>query len=270
MSQLIDLCGTPIQVDKISDIRLLKREWLFCPAYQETEHTAFSIFARLGDKNKKKFKFVKMVPFGALLNDKEKPANGGYEIKSFGAAAALNLLADAGKAIGNVGNIVADLLRIDTSGNKEFRILTQARRLTSIRLRDVPAKVMFLSGKVSDVYKNDPIYAFLGEPIAPTIVTVPALVVTVDKTTNVFFGGGIDLENAEDVYHQLFEVYKKLHAETEKKSAAFTLPKIVLNFPKLTLPSIRFQSPFVLTSKEDDGSKAAGSTENHPELPSDD
>lgn len=270
MSQLIDLCGTPIQVDKISDVRLFKREWLFYPAYQETEKTTFSIFARFGAENKKKFKFVKMVPFGALLSDKEKPANGGYEIKSFGEAAALNFLTEAGKAIENVANTVADLFRIDTSGNREFRILTQARRLTSVKLRDIPAKVMFLSGKVSDVYKNDPIYAYLGEPISPTIVTVPTLVVTVDKMTYVFFGGGIDLENAEEVYHQLFEVYKKLHEEAEKKNTAFALPKIVLNFPKLTLPSIKLQSPFVLANKENAGSKTIDSAENHPEPPSGD
>lgn len=273
MGQLIDLCGTPIQVDKISDVRLIKREWLFYPAYQETEATVFSVFARFGEKNKKKFKFVKMVPFGALLSDKEKPANGGYAIKSFGEAAALNalnIISETGKAIENVAHTVADLFRIDTSGNKEFRILTQARRLTNIKLRDVPAKVMFLSGKVGDVYKNDPVYAFLGEPIAPTIATVPTLVVTVDKMTYVFFGGGIDLENAEEVYHQLFEVYKNLHEKAEKKNTAFALPKIVLNFPKLTLPSIKLQSPFVRTSKESDGSKTADSTEKRPDLPSGD
>ena len=83
MSQLIDLCGMPIQLDKIKDFRLVKRECLFYPAYQEMEEQTFSLFARFGAERKKKFKFVKMVPFGMLLSDKEKPQNGGYEIKSF-------------------------------------------------------------------------------------------------------------------------------------------------------------------------------------------
>lgn len=78
MNQLIDLCGTPIQLEKIKDFRLVKRECLFYPAYQEMEEQTFSLFARFGAEKKKKFKFVKMAPFGMLLSDKEKPQNGGY------------------------------------------------------------------------------------------------------------------------------------------------------------------------------------------------
>jgi len=250
MNHLIDLCGTPIQLDRIKDFRLVKRECLFYPAYQEMEEQTFSLFARFGAEKKKKFKFVKMAPFGMLLSDKEKPQNGGYEIKSFGEAAALNILAGVGKAVGNMANLAADMLRIDTSGNKEFRIRMQGGRLTNIKLRDIPAKVMFLSGKVSDVYKNDPIYEFLGEPIAPTIAVVPTLVVTVDKATHVFLGGGVDLDDAETTYHQLFELYKQYQEETDKKKSSPVLPKINLSLPKLNMPSIKIQSPFVISKKE--------------------
>lgn len=249
MSQLIDLCGMPMQLDKIKDFKLVKRECLFYPAYQEMEEQTFSLFARFGAERKKKFKFVKMVPFGMLLSDKEKPQNGGYEIKSFGEAAALNVLAGVGKAVENVANLAADVLRIDTSGNKELRIRTQGGRLTNMKLRDVPAKVMFLSGKVSDVYKNDPIYEFLGEPIAPTIAVVPTLVITIDRATHVFMGGGIDLDDAETTYHQLFEVYKQFQEESDKKRAPAALPKINLSLPKLSMPSIKIQSPFVIGKK---------------------
>lgn len=252
MSQLIDLCGTPIQLDKIKDFRLVKRDCLFYPAYQETEDQAFSLFARFGAEKKKKFKFVQMVPFGILLNDKEKPVNGGYEIKSFGEAAALNVLSGVGKAVGNVANLAADMLRIDTSGNKEFRIRTQGGRVTNIKLRDIPAQVRFLSGKVSDVYKNDSIYEFLGEPIAPTRAAVPTLVVTVEKSTHVFLGGGVDLPDAEATYQQLFEAYKQLQEESEKKKSPAALPKLNLSLPKLNMPSIKIQSPFVIGKKETD------------------
>ena len=155
---LIDLCGTPIQLEQIKSFRLVKREYLFYPAYRETVEQSFSLFARAGAKEKKKFIFVQMVPYGALLSEKEKPSMGSYEIKAFGEAATANILAEVGKAIGNVANLAADLLRVDTSGNQEFSVLTQGRRVTKIKLRDVPAKVSFLSGKVSDVYRNDPIY----------------------------------------------------------------------------------------------------------------
>ena len=242
MSQLIDLCGTPIQLDKVKSFRLVKRECLFYPAYQETEAQAFSLFARFGAENKKKFKFTQMVPFGILLSDKEKPTTGSYEFKSFGEYAASNILADVGKALGNAASLAADMLRIDTSGNKEFRVLTQGRRVTDIKLRDIPAKVMFLSGKVSDVYKNDPIYEFLGEPISPTVVAIPTLVVAVDKANYVFFGGGIDLPDAEATYHALFEAYNQSQTNAGKKKISAGIPSIKL--PKVDLSAISLQLPF--------------------------
>ena len=168
MSQLIDLCGTPIQLDKIRDFRLVKRECLFYPAYQETAAQTFSLFARLGEQHKKKFQFTQMVPFGILLGDKEKPTTGSYEFKSFGEYAASGILASVGKKLENAANIATDVLRIDTSGNREFRVLTSGRRITVIKLRDIPAKVRFLSGKESDVYKNDQYYPVLASRSHPS------------------------------------------------------------------------------------------------------
>lgn len=249
MSSLIDLCGTPIQLDHIRSFRLVKRDYLFYPAYQEVKEQTFSLFARKGASDKKKFEFVKMVPFGALLNDKEKPCTGSYEIKSFGEAVTFNILSDVGKKLENVANLAADLLRIDTSGNTEYHILTQGRRLTSVRLRDIPAKVAFLSGKVSDVYKNDAIYEFLGELIAPTIVTVPTLVVVSDKTTYAFFGSGIDLPDVEEVYRNLLEEYNQ-YQEEKRKEKAPALQKLSVNIPKLSIPAIKVQSPFGIKRSE--------------------
>lgn len=246
MGQLIDLCGTPIQLDKVKEFRLVKRECLYYPAYQEVADQSFSLFARLGSSNKKKFQFTKHVPFGILLGEKEKPSLGSYEIKSFGEATALHILEGAEKVVGGAASWVADMLRIDASGSKEYRILTQGRRLEKVRLRNIPAKVTFLSGKVSDVYKNDSIYEFLGEPIAPTVVVVPTLVVVLEKTNYVFFGGGFDIEDAEGVYHSLFGTYNQFLVEREKSMHMPTLPKFSMNLPKLNMPTIKLQSPFVI------------------------
>lgn len=251
MGQLIDLCGTPIQLEKVKSFRLVKREWLFYPAYQEIEVQTHSLFARKKDQDKKKFQFTKMAPFGMVLSEKEKPSAGSYEIKSFGEAAALNVLDGLGKAVSNVAGLAADLLRLDTSGNKEFRLMTQGRCLTKIKLRDVPAKVAFLSGKVSDVYKNDPLYQFLGEPISPTVVAVPTLVVTVERTTYAFFGGGIDLEDAEATYQALLQAYNQLQEDAKNTKGQTLFPKFNVNLPKLSIPSIKLQSPFVMRKKDE-------------------
>ena len=63
-------------------------------------------------------------------------------------------------------------------------------------------------------------------------------------------GGGIDLDDAETTYHQLFEVYKQFKEESEKKKAPAVLPKINLSLSKLNMPSIKIQSPFVIGKKK--------------------
>ena len=261
MSTLIDLCGTPISLEHVRNFRLVKRDCLFYPVYQEMQEHSFSLFARKGESNKKKFRFVKMVPFGILLSDKEKPKADSYEIKSFGEVATINILSEVGKAIENVATIAADMFRIDTSGNTELHILTQGRRLTHMKLRDIPAKVSFLSGKVSDVYKNDPIYGFLGEPISPTIVAVPTLVITVDKTTYVFFGGGIDLEDVDATYHELLNAYNQLQESNQHKKLS-TSSKISISIPKLPISSIKIQSPFLFQKNEKEPQNLIESVEN--------
>lgn len=245
MGTLIDLCGTPIQLEHVRSFRLVKRDCIFCPAYQEVQEQTFSLFARRGASNKKKFEFVNMVPFGIRLTDKEKPMTDGCEIKSFGEAATFELLTKAGKKLGDVAGIAADMLRIDTSGNQDYKILTPGRNVVHIKLREIPAKVRFLSGKYSDVYKNDSIYEYLGEPIAPIVQPVSTLVVTVDKATHVFFGGGIDLQDAEAVYHSLLDAYNALHEENSKDKLT-SGHRLSLSIPKLSIPSIRIQSPFVI------------------------
>lgn len=267
MSTLIDLCGTPIQLEHIRSFRLVKRDCIYYPAYQEVQEQSFSLFARKNAANKKKFEFIKMVPFGVLLSDREKPLADNYEIKSFGEAAAFNILSEMGKAFGNAATLAADMLKIDTSGNTEYNILTEGRRLTRLKLRDIPAKVRFLSGKVSDVYKNDPIYEFLGEPIAPTVVAVPALVVSVDKTTRVFFGGGIDLEDAAATYHSLLDAYNRFQEEKNIKKNT-SLPKFPLSIPALSIPSIKVPSPFANrgnTSELPEASQSADAVRNPQE-----
>lgn len=241
MSQLIDLCGTPIRLDQIKSFRLVKRDYLFYPAYEETQGFASSVFARFGAEHRKKFQFVQMVPFGAVLGDKEQPKLDGYEIKSFDEALISSLLDTAGKAITTAGSFVADALMLDTSGMKSFRIMTQGRRVIKLKLKDIPAKVSFLSGKVSDVYKNDKIYPYLGETISPTVVAVPTLVVTVGKSTYAFFGNGIDVEDAESAYRSLLDAYNQhLSQAGEKKRIEF--PKVHLTLPKLNLPFIAARS----------------------------
>lgn len=267
MGQLIDICGTPIDLTQVKEFQIVNRDYIFCPAYKEVEKSRKSIFSRIGDPEKK-FEFVQMVPFGAALSDKERPVDNTYEIKSFQDALTLHVLDGVGKAIVNTANIVTDLLRIDTSGNKQYNILTTGRRTVTLRLRDIPAKVQFLSGKISDVFKNDEIYKFLGEPIAPAFTTIPVLHI-LEKKHYAFFGGGIDNIDVDKAYQLLLEKHNKADLEKQNKPK-FALPTININLPKVELPKInlsgiKFQSPFVFTKQNNEETPALpGKEEDDP------
>lgn len=231
MRETIEVCGMSIQLNKIKSIRLVKRDYLLCPSYQEIEEQNQNPLARLIDPNAHSFRFIDMVPYGAILSDDEKPISNSYEItvsdKQKKDKNTHAILSEISKAVNNVANVAADVLHIDTSGNKEFRIITRGHHTTTIKLKDIPAKVRFLSGKVSDLYKHDATYKRLGESISPFIATVSTMVVTVGKATYVFFGGGIDLDDAEAAYHALQEVYTRYHSE--KRLSPFSLSKLLLS-----------------------------------------
>lgn len=249
MVPVIDICGMPIQLDKVKEFSLIRRECIFFPTYQETVEQTNSVFAKWGAKNKKKFQFIKMVPYGVLLTGKEIPSGKSHEIKYFGEEATKTILDrvlhTVAKPAGNLVNTAVDAINVDTSGNREFRVLTQGRRVINVKLRDISAKVRFLSGKVSDVYLNDSIYTFLGEPIAPSILPIVALVVVIDKETHVFFGESFDIDDPETTYNMLCDAYNqfRLSAEERDKSHAGLL-KLSIQLPKMDKPTINIPSPF--------------------------
>ena len=264
MPQLVDIHGLPVDLEQVSAFRIVPREAIYYPAYQETQEMKSSLFAKFGAQDKKKFQFVSLVPFGILLDPREKPYIGDYKVESFAEAAGQSILAGLGNAFTGAGNLIADALSIDTSINQQFRILTVGRRIVDTRLRDLPAKVRMLSGKVADVYKNDPIYPFLGEPISPTINRTKALFMKIGRESFAFYGSGIDMtdEEIDAAYHALLDSYNTIQRiKDEQKSAEknrplFQMPNIQLpkfELPKINIP-IRFQSPFVFDSKNEQAS----------------
>ena len=67
MPQLVDIHGIPIDLEQVTAFRVIPREAIYYPAYQETQETKTSIFARMGSQNKKKFLMVVPVPDKRLL-----------------------------------------------------------------------------------------------------------------------------------------------------------------------------------------------------------
>lgn len=237
MPQLVDIHGVPMDLEQVTSFRVVPREVIYYPAYQEVPSMKFSVFAKLGSQDKKKFEFVNLVPFGILLEEKERPHIGDYKVESFAEAAGQSILAGLGDFLTNAGNTIADLFSIDTSGNMKFRVLTTGRRVVEIRLRDMPAKVRMLSGKVADVYKNDQIYPFLGEPISPTINRTKALMLKTRNETFAFFGSCIDMpdEEIDRTYHALLDSYNLAQKKLEEKKAQ-ERNRPLIQIPRISIP----------------------------------
>ena len=247
MGKLIDICGEPIDIDKIQGFHLYSRDYIYSPFYEETADTRPALFRRFSS-TEKRFVFRRMMPLGCVLGEREKPSLSGHEIKSFGEAAGKYALQAIGDAFSNVGHMAADLFHIDLSSNVRYNVMTPGHRMTEVRLRDIPAKVRFLSGKLSDVYKNDQIYEFLGEPIAPAFTRVKTLVLNVEKKTLVFFGNGIDTDDPDAIYKALIDQHNAAEELKTQKKPRPSLPKI--EFPRIDIGSIKLQMPFVIKKEK--------------------
>ena len=237
MAQLVDIHGIPMDLEQVTAFRVVPREVIYYPAYQEIQNTKFSLFARMGNQDKKKFEFINLVPYGILLEAKERPHIGDYKVDSFAEAAGQSILAGLGDLIENAGNMIADIFSLDTSGNMKIRVLTTGRRVVDARLRDIPAKVRMLSGKVADVYKNDQIYQFLGEPISPTINRTKALMIKAHNETFAFFGSGIDMtdEEIDRTYHSLLGSYNQAQKRLEERRAQ-ERNRPLIQLPRISIP----------------------------------
>ena len=237
MPHLVDIHGIPMDLEQVTAFRVVPREVIYYPAYQEIQNTRFSVFAKLGSQDKKKFEFVNLVPFGIILEAKERPHIGDYKVESFAEAAGQSILSGLGDFFTNAGNTIADLFSLDTSGNMKFRVLTAGRRVVEIRLRDMPARVQMLSGKVADVYKNDQVYPFLGEPISPTINRTKALMLKTKNETFAFFGSSIDMsdEEIDRTYHALLDSYNLVQKKLEEKKLQ-ERSRPLIQIPRISIP----------------------------------
>ena len=118
-----------------------------------------------------------------------------------------------GQAGKNVQGHIAELLKIEISGDRQYRILQSGRNVKQTSIREIPAKVRLLSGQWVDVFKSSPDYDFQGgTPYAITDVGASALMITTKDKNYVLFGAGVDASNDEvtSAYHSLAEIYNEI------------------------------------------------------------
>lgn len=200
-----DICGTHIPYSEITEYQVVQREYIYRPAYRERLSHGFSLKRfQLGQ-----YEFAEMIPYASVLvtTDREyKLATKDAEAKTVGAAIvkdmAHGLLSKAGSKV----------------TRKRYHCKNIAGRCFTIYLDDIPAVLLRGDGKMSDVYKNDELYPMLGEPIAPVVMTVPALRIATKKEEYFFFGNRIQIENMEEVYGFLRQRMDMLKLEKSSKS----------------------------------------------------
>lgn len=228
MTEFFEIAGTHIRYTDIKDFRIVQREYIYRPTYSESDQvTLKSLFG-------KKYRFSGMQPYAAILDESShKSSLSEYQAKNMKESVTKDLIEGAMTTIG-------DKLNIKALRAKKFHCINQAGRRFTTYLEDIPTVLIRKDGKVSDVQKNDDLYPLLGEPIAPTIEIVDALLIKTSKESFLFYGAGIHVYDAQQAYQQLtieldeYSSYKK--EQRRIKLPKFSIRKLEVKKPTALLP----------------------------------
>ncbi|MBR6321494.1 MAG: hypothetical protein IKR59_01375 [Lachnospiraceae bacterium] len=264
MPQKIDIHGVFIDPETITDLCLQKRISVYYPLFHEVGSTK-TLFGRFSSSQKHILQFDGQKPYGIILSDTEQPQPSGYVV-NYGEAAIERFLRGVGKAGKNIAGHIQELLKIEISGDRQYRILQRGRVVKQTSIREIPAKVRLLNGQLVDVFKSSPDYDFQGgTPYAVTDIGALSLMICTAERIYVLFGAGVDTTD-EDVaasYRMLIDIYNRIQADkdasinAQKGRPLFQLPQINIQLPKvelpkLEIPQIRIQSPFVFGKKKEE------------------
>lgn len=232
---LFEIYGTNIQISHIKDYRLGQIEFIQRPLYYETEAVKWGQSGKWPPNGS--IKFGQMEYYAAIIGEtKYKTAIEEVSTKNVYEALIKTAAVGISEAFSKKGK------------NIRYRIMNPAWRVSVRSLQEIPALLCRKDGKLSEVYANDELYRLLGEPIAPSIVMVPALYVTSNDGNYVFFGNGIQVADVANEYERLkqaIQAYKEL--KTQQKRVNPGLLQNVLN-GRIQKPSIEI--PFLKSSRK--------------------
>lgn len=224
-NDLFEIYGTNIQISHIKDYRLGQIEFIQRPLYFETSKSRWTTNGKIV--------FGRMDYYAAIIGEeKYKTA-----IEEASAANVFDaLIKTAGVGIANAFS--------RKGKNVRYRIMNPAWRVSIRSLKEIPALLCRSDGKTSEVYAKDDLYPLLGEPIAPSIVMVPALYITSTDGNYVFFGNGIQVEDASAEHERLkqaIQEFKELKSQ-KKKDGGKILQNVFggrISKPKIEIPFIK-------------------------------
>lgn len=222
MGTYFDINGTHIPMDSIKDFRVIEVEFVFRPVYHEAKKSMMSAFSG------KKFEFVAMQPYAAIIGQQgHKSALGEYKAKDFKEA--------LGKDIsGAVIYTIADKLKLKAFKQQKYQCLNLAGRAFTTYLDDIPTMLTWNDGRIAEVFKEDPLYASLGENTTPGIQYVSALLIKGNENF-CFYGNGIQIADAAYEYGRLKQALDDYQNQKSRRGIGFKEKLVLPQIPKLHL-----------------------------------
>ena len=223
MADYFDICGTHIPLSAIRDFRVIDVEFIYRPVFHETKKTF------LNSLNGKRFEYVSMQPYAAIIGQQgHKSALGEYKAKDFKEA--------LGKDIsGAVIYTVADALKLKAFKHQKYQCLNMAGRAFSTYLDDVPAQLIWNDGRITEVLKEDPLYASLWESTTPGVQYIKALIIKANENY-CFYGNCVQIDDATHEYERLKFELDYFTSSKEKKSLGFGEKIALPPLPKISIP----------------------------------
>lgn len=228
MLEFFDIFGTPIPYKDIKDFRIVQKEYIYRPAYEEYTYIEKSF---LKNTQIKKFRFVSMIPYAAIIDESDR--------RQIISGKGHSLEENIGVEIFNdIRETIGDKLKLKAIKGKRYLCLNQTGRTFQVYLDEIPVLIKMEDGRIVEVDKDNPLFHELGNTVVPTINIVPALIIT-GKENYIFWGNGIQIQNIENEYKRLqielseYKQAKKPLAKERKtiEKKEITLPKL----PKFTL-----------------------------------
>lgn len=204
MQDSFEIFGTLIKYDDIKDFRVVQKEYIYRPTYKESAKKLFGSV---------KYEFAGMKPYAAIKDEKGRKS-------STSSHKPLDIKESIGKDVfEDVRTTIGDRFNIKAIRAKKYTCVNQTGREFTTYLEDIPALLVRGDGKFSDVMKHDELYRFLGEPIAPAVNIIPALVIKA-KEDFIFYGSGIQIEDVGNEFQRLkqeLEIYKEWKDEQKSQ-----------------------------------------------------
>ena len=247
-NDLFEIAGTHIQLSRIKDYRLGQIEFIMRPLYFETTKTKWGGIGK--GLSKASIEFGRMEYYAAII----------------GEAKYKTAIEDS-----HTTNIYQDLIKTAAIGISEafsrkgkrvrYRIMNPAWRVSVRSLQEIPALLCRRDGKMSEVYEKDELYPLLGEPIAPSIVMVPALYITSTDGNYVFYGNGIQVDDLPAEYERLKSAIQSIKELKEQQKFGNRLQKAISG----RLPKPKIEIPFLKQSQKQKKLLEASESVEQPE-----